>query len=179
MFAACSGGGDAADDVGDRPPLLALGGRPHRFLVTWRKGTEGVLDAVAELAGDLLGNVDRVLRHEEHADPFAADQPHDLLDLVEVLGRGAVKSPVVAEDRGDVGGGDLLTVGGLLGDVVISAPQAKRQAEEYGHSLQREMCFLAVHGTLHLLGFDHGTPSEDAEMQRLQEEVLGSLGITR
>ncbi len=68
---------------------------------------------------------------------------------------------------------------GLLGDVVISAPQAKRQAEEYGHSLQREMCFLAVHGTLHLLGFDHGTPSEDAEMQRLQEDVLGSLGITR
>ena len=68
---------------------------------------------------------------------------------------------------------------GLLGDIVISAPQAKRQAEEYGHSLQREMCFLAVHGTLHLLGYDHETPDEDAQMQRLQEDVLGALGITR
>ncbi len=67
----------------------------------------------------------------------------------------------------------------LLGDIVISAPQAKRQAEEYGHSLQREMCFLAVHGALHLLGYDHETPAQDEEMQRLQEEVLGSLGITR
>ncbi len=68
---------------------------------------------------------------------------------------------------------------GLLGDIVISAPQAKRQAGEYGHSLQREMAFLAVHGTLHLLGYDHETPADDEEMQRLQEEVLGFLGITR
>ena len=67
----------------------------------------------------------------------------------------------------------------LLGDIVISAPRARQQAEEYGHSLQREMSFLAVHGTLHLLGYDHETPAEDEEMQRLQEEVLSALGIGR
>ena len=67
----------------------------------------------------------------------------------------------------------------LLGDIIVSAPRAQQQAQEYGHSLLREMSFLVVHGTLHLLGYDHMTPAEDAEMQRLQEEVLSSLGITR
>ncbi len=67
----------------------------------------------------------------------------------------------------------------LLGDIIVSAPMAQQQAQEYGHSLLREMSFLVVHGTLHLLGYDHMTPAEDAEMQRLQEEVLSSLGITR
>ena len=67
----------------------------------------------------------------------------------------------------------------LLGDIIVSAPKAKQQAEEYGHSLMREMSFLVVHGTLHLLGYDHMTPEEDEEMQRLQEEVLAGLGITR
>lgn len=67
----------------------------------------------------------------------------------------------------------------LLGDVIVSAPQAARQAEDYGHSLLREMSFLAVHGTLHLLGYDHETPAGDEEMQRLQEEVLSGLGIER
>ncbi len=67
----------------------------------------------------------------------------------------------------------------LLGDIIVSAPKAKQQAEEYGHSLLREMSFLVVHGTLHLLGYDHMTPEEDEEMQRLQEEVLAGLGITR
>ena len=67
----------------------------------------------------------------------------------------------------------------LLGDIVVSAPRARQQAGEYGHSLLREMNFLVVHGTLHLLGYDHMTPEEDQEMQRLQEDVLAALGIAR
>ncbi len=67
----------------------------------------------------------------------------------------------------------------LLGDIVVSAPRARQQAGEYGHSLLREMSFLVVHGTLHLLGYDHMTPEEDQEMQRLQEDVLAALGIAR
>ncbi len=67
----------------------------------------------------------------------------------------------------------------LLGDIIVSAPMAQQQAAEYGHSLLREMSFLVVHGTLHLLGYDHMTPEEDEQMQRLQEEVLTALGITR
>ncbi len=68
----------------------------------------------------------------------------------------------------------------LLGDIVISAQRAVLQAEEYGHSLVREMCFLAVHSTLHLLGYDHERSEEEEKMQfEKQEEILTSLNITR
>jgi len=65
----------------------------------------------------------------------------------------------------------------LLGDIVISVPRALAQAEMYGHSLERELAFLTVHGLLHLLGYDHQTPEEEAEMRRRQREVLAGLGI--
>ncbi|MCL6452449.1 MAG: rRNA maturation RNase YbeY [Alicyclobacillus sp.] len=66
-----------------------------------------------------------------------------------------------------------------LGDIVVSVPTAVRQAAEYGHSLQREVGFLLVHGMLHLLGYDHQTEAEEAEMTRLQEAVLTDLGLRR
>jgi len=65
-----------------------------------------------------------------------------------------------------------------LGDIVISAPQAVKQAAELNHSVKREVIFLAIHGTLHLLGFDHEKSTEDDEqMQAMQEQVLISLKI--
>ena len=66
-----------------------------------------------------------------------------------------------------------------LGNIVISAETARRQAEEYGHSLKRELCFLSAHAALHLLGYDHETEQEREEMERLQRETLDALGITR
>lgn len=67
----------------------------------------------------------------------------------------------------------------LLGDIIISVPTAKRQCEEYGHSLQREIGFLFVHGFLHLLGYDHQTEEEEAEMTAKQEEILVKAGLPR
>jgi len=68
----------------------------------------------------------------------------------------------------------------LLGDIVISAERAMQQAEEYGHSFVREICFLAVHSALHLLGYDHErSPHEEKLQFDKQEEILVSLGITR
>ncbi len=68
----------------------------------------------------------------------------------------------------------------LLGDIVISAERAKEQSEEYGHSLVREMCFLAVHSVLHLLGYDHERSEQEEKIQfEKQEEILTLLGITR
>ncbi len=67
----------------------------------------------------------------------------------------------------------------ILGDIYISIDKAKSQAEEYGHSLLRELCFLAVHGFYHLLGYDHQTKEEEEIMFGKQEEVLESYGITR
>lgn len=67
----------------------------------------------------------------------------------------------------------------LLGDIVISIPRAQEQAEEYGHSFERELGFLAVHGFLHLLGYDHGTDEEEKLMFSKQEEILKQHGLIR
>ncbi|MGI6717227.1 MAG: rRNA maturation RNase YbeY [Eubacteriales bacterium] len=67
-----------------------------------------------------------------------------------------------------------------LGDIVISIDKAITQAEEYGHSLRRELCFLCVHSTLHLLGFDHEVGEEERiKMEKMQEEILQALNISR
>ena len=60
----------------------------------------------------------------------------------------------------------------VLGDIYICVPQAIRQAELYEHDLKRELSFLAVHGLLHLLGFDHMTKEEEKIMFGLQKEIL-------
>lgn len=67
----------------------------------------------------------------------------------------------------------------LLGDVVICVKRALEQAESYGHSMEREMCFLAAHSTLHLLGYDHEDEVDEKIMRTKQTEVLASLGITQ
>ena len=77
---------------------------------------------------------------------------------------------------------DLFYVEGMprtLGDIFISVDHSKKQAEEYGHSLRREMCFLFTHGILHLLGYDHMTDEQEKEMFGLQDEILGALSIER
>lgn len=67
----------------------------------------------------------------------------------------------------------------MLGDIYISIDKAITQAEEYGHDLRREMCFLAVHGFLHLLGYDHMEKEEEEIMFSLQEEILNEANITK
>lgn len=67
----------------------------------------------------------------------------------------------------------------ILGDVYISIDKAKSQSEEYGHSFLRELCFLAVHGMLHLLGYDHMEKEDEIVMFKLQEEILDEMGIKR
>lgn len=66
-----------------------------------------------------------------------------------------------------------------IGELFISVDKAREQAEEYGHSFEREMGFLSVHGFLHINGYDHYTPEEEAEMFGLQEEILTAYGLTR
>lgn len=66
-----------------------------------------------------------------------------------------------------------------LGDIVISMERAKEQAEDYGHSFQRELAFLLVHGMLHLLGYDHEDEADEKLMLKKQDEILNDLGIER
>lgn len=69
-----------------------------------------------------------------------------------------------------------LDVQKMLGEILICLPQAKRQAAEIGNSLERELSFLFTHGLLHLLGYDHMTPEDEAIMFPLQEMILGLVG---
>ena len=77
---------------------------------------------------------------------------------------------VIADESGSV----------FLGSMVICKQRAFQQAEEYGHSIEREVAFLAVHSTLHLLGYDHELgKEEEVEMFDKQEQILKGIGLTR
>ena len=95
------------------------------------------------------------------------DTPTDVISFaMEELGEGEVELSGIEMPR-------------ILGDIIISIPRTKEQAEEYGHSFERELGFLAVHGFLHLLGFDHMTDEDEKEMFTLQKEILNDHGLTR
>ena len=67
----------------------------------------------------------------------------------------------------------------LLGSIAICIKRAKEQAEEYGHSFDRELHYLIVHGIMHCLGYDHMEESDKAQMREQEEKILNKLGITR
>ena len=67
----------------------------------------------------------------------------------------------------------------MLGDIIISAETAKRQAEEYGHSFEREIAFLTAHSCFHLLGYDHMEEEEEKIMLGKQESILQQMGLKR
>ena len=67
----------------------------------------------------------------------------------------------------------------LIGSIAICCQRAKEQAEEYGHSYERELHYLIVHGIMHCLGYDHIEETDKVEMREKEEYILGKLGITR
>lgn len=67
----------------------------------------------------------------------------------------------------------------LLGDIVISLDKVQEQADEYGHSFERELAYLTIHGMLHILGYDHMEPDDKAEMRKEEEFILTRLGYVR
>lgn len=109
--------------------------------------------------------------HEMNKEYRDVDSPTDVLSfpILEFDENG-----VMIEESGDYDG-DLL----LLGDIVISLERAKAQAEEYGHSLLREVGFLTVHSTLHLLGFDHMEEPYTSVMRAREKEILEKMNLKR
>lgn len=67
----------------------------------------------------------------------------------------------------------------FLGDIVICKQVAKNQAKEYGHSKKREICFLALHGLLHLLGYDHIEKDDERLMNATANKILNAFGVSR
>ncbi len=67
----------------------------------------------------------------------------------------------------------------ILGDIIISIPKVEEQATEYGHSFERELSYMLVHGFYHLMGYDHMEEEDKAKMRKKEENVLSKLNITR
>lgn len=67
----------------------------------------------------------------------------------------------------------------FLGEIYISYERCCEQAQEFGHSVRRELCYLAVHGLLHLLGYDHMNEKDKKVMRTIEEEILNEYDITR
>lgn len=111
--------------------------------------------------------------HELNREHRAVDRPTDVLSfpMMELVpGEKMVVNPLELDESGAV----------MLGDIVISIDRAKAQAEEYGHSEERELCFLTVHGMLHLLGYDHELGEEEEKLHfSHQEKILEAMGVRR
>ncbi len=67
----------------------------------------------------------------------------------------------------------------FLGDILISRDHVQAQAKEYGHSMEREFCYLLVHGMMHLMGYDHMNEKDKMKMREMEEKALGSIGMSR
>ena len=102
--------------------------------------------------------------------------PTDVLSFPMIPFETPADYAIVEEDESYF---DLDTDELLLGDIMISVDKVFAQAEEYGHSVTREFCFLVAHSMLHLLGYDHMTPEEAVVMENKQRTALDELGITR
>ena len=142
---------------------------------------EAVLDAEncpyeASVSLTLTGNGEIRSMNAEHRGIDAATDvlSFPMVDFPAPADYSVLEDEAAAADCFDPESGEL-----LLGDIVISVERAAEQAEEYGHSLRREIAFLTAHSMLHLLGYDHMEAAEAEDMERRQEEILQALGITR
>ncbi|ARC74315.1 rRNA maturation RNase YbeY [Bacillus licheniformis] len=132
-------------------------------LLQFAAAEEGVADG-AEVSVTIVNNEEIQKINKEYR---GKDYPTDVISFaLEEDGEGEV----------EIIGADMPLV---LGDIIISVDKAREQAEEYGHSLMRELGFLTVHGFLHLLGYDHMTEEEEKEMFTKQKEILNRYGLSR
>jgi probable rRNA maturation factor len=132
-------------------------------LLNYAAETENVQDE-AEVS---VTFVDNEKIREINRDYRGKDKPTDVISFaLEEMG----------DEEVEIVGAEIPPV---LGDIIISVPKAREQAEEYGHSFMRELGFLAVHGFLHLLGYDHETEEEEKEMFSKQEQILEQFGLKR
>lgn len=105
--------------------------------------------------------------HEINRQYRDKDQPTDVISFaLEEMGEGEVQ--IIGEG-----------IPRILGDIIISTGRTREQAEDFGHSFERELGFLAVHGFLHLLGYDHMEPEDEKVMFGKQDEILESYGLGR
>lgn len=143
-----------------------------------------LLERVLQIAGQAEGItegevaltfVDDEAIHELNRDYRGIDRPTDVLSFA--MNESLEEEPEIVYELEEDEELDDMTE--MLGDIIISVERAKAQSEEYGHSLEREIGFLFVHGFLHLLGYDHQDAVSEAEMMGKQEAALAEVGLVR
>ncbi len=102
------------------------------------------------------------------------DAPTDVISFA-MEEEGEYELPIIFDEED----GFELDMPRTLGDIMISTERAQEQAQEYGHSYDRELGFLALHGFLHINGYDHMTPEDEKIMFGLQKEILDAYGLER
>jgi probable rRNA maturation factor len=125
--------------------------------------------------------LEKELSTKDVADEQEDDKPQADFS-VEVIMEEEMKAGEQIEDEEDfsiLDDNEYLYEDSVLGDIVISVERARAQAKEYGHSLAREIVYLAVHGTFHLLGYNHYEDEEASVMRKMEERVMGKLGLAR
>lgn len=121
--------------------------------------------------------VDLDVIHEINKEHRDVDRPTDVLSFPQIEPETIGK---IAWEHIDIAGcTNYDTEEIMLGDIILCDAKAKEQAENYGHSLEREVCFLVAHSMFHLLGYDHMTPEDEKVMVSKQESVLQYLSILR
>lgn len=125
------------------------------------------LDPETEMS---LTFVDNPKIQEINRDYRKIDRPTDVISF-------AINDEMDEEDQLDLDQFEDLAL--ELGDIFVSVDKAEEQAKDYGHSFERELGFLVVHGFLHLNGYDHQTSEEEKEMFSLQESILEAYGLGR
>ncbi|MDN6710435.1 MAG: rRNA maturation RNase YbeY [Tetragenococcus halophilus] len=100
------------------------------------------------------------------------DAPTDVISFA-IEEEGEDEMPIFFDDE------EMTDLPNELGDIMISTQRAQEQAAEYGHSYEREVGFLALHGFLHINGYDHMTPEDEKKMFGLQKEILNAYGLKR
>lgn len=152
--------------------------------------TIDLMDETETLGNSELSFVEKVLKHAAETENVGEAEvsvtfvTNAIIQEMNKEYRGKdTPTDVISFAMEELGEGEQAIVGSeeprMLGDIVISLDRTKEQAVDYGHSFERELGFLAVHGFLHLLGYDHMDAEEEKEMFARQEEILASLGITR
>lgn len=144
----------------------------------------GRLEQLLQLAGEAEGLTDGEVMlsfvndeeiHQLNKEYRNIDRPTDVLSFA-MQEESDEELDIIYEVENE---DEILPFEGVLGDIIISTERAKSQSEEYGHSLERELGFLFVHGFLHLIGYDHQDEVSEAVMTEKQEAVLRQAGLNR
>ena len=157
---------------------IIIGREPEELKIKQEIGTLEQIEAIVNKAAAVMGPVYDVensevsitLTNDEYIHKLnleyrGLDRPTDVLSFA-----------FVDSQEPEVAGGMETEI---LGDIIISVERAYAQAQEYGHSLERELSFLTVHGMLHLLGYDHMEEEDRVEMEEEQRFVMEKLGVSR